>query len=419
MIEIYSFFEVNEFVSNNPNSINPVGELSGIGATYAKDVRKYKSGGVSGGVLHVFFNSDSGGSDAVKLTQLATSMDAICKGIVNMVGSVTGTVLSLLPSGSTNLALGDFVLNPLDNINYPKWIKFDNNGFTYTVWLSNSSFISDYPTGEIQLILPLADMNLIVENFDLAKSFVHGLPPNYLSDKKNEIVRGVITGDRMLVLTCQNYQNETNSFQLPLLVVYNGGTRFCNLTNFLAKLKEYLLMMSSTPLNVWLSVFPQLEPVNKYYMMVEWKNKSVSNTSLSTPLLSPTIDSIPYDRLLADYHPDYTTEYLHQYLNYTVFLYKSAGVFVLPDKTNPDGVISFKNKYPDYNLTALNNILMNLMSPVTFEMSIVMDELLRLADSDNYNIANQPLYREEIKNNKRYLIKRLQNIDLAVLVNAG
>lgn len=416
---IYGFLTINGSVSNVPNVTNSVGELSEVGQTYAKSVRTYVESLTR---LGVFFNE----YDDVYVT---TNIEAICEQaaeLLNGFGSYAGAgalltnAIDALGTG-VNVSVGAGILNNVDAKTYPEWVQFTlpivGEVVTFKVWLANTSWLAQYPKGDFDFVLPTNDLQSLWDDFEANKAQVDALTPLSLINKaQNEIVPPVTKYDSFMIRVYKR-TDHSKFFDMPICVAVNGGVIFNNTVNYIAAFNALLVDTGPHTLEEWREVIPSLVPLNKFYVIPTWENKAIalSDPDLAPLVGSPSIVAAKPTSIKTEYFPGLVDDDVFGHLIYTTMAYKSYGLYILADIDNSTGRQTWKETFPDYFVRSINDLSAGLMSPDTLEMSILLDALIRLAetwlDGDDLPVDVTTLD----SNNYTYVEKSVGNVTLLVL----
>lgn len=419
MVKLLGFLTINDFISNADNVINPIGELSLKAETYSTDTHLYTA---PGSILHIFNIEDATADELLLIDEvnniIANRVNGIPTGIVGQ-GTLAYKINNVLGSGITNLVLGDSILNTADNRLYPAYIEFTyttgDNIWEYKIWFSYAAFELDYPKGQFELILPLENMQLLYNNYTLAKAQLAALTPTSLIDKAGIQINHVVTGYVSMTFLIYNVQNTTQHCTMPLLVAYNGNMIYNNVAAFTRTLADILIGGGNYTLLQWLVVIPNLVPVNKYYIGVNWDNTSIANLSLETPIGSPTVKISDINAYADKVFNDFTPKIIASHLDYSVAVYKSMGFFVLPAIDNPEGIIPFRVKFHDYFLALVNDVNIDQMSASTQNIVVLLDTLLNIADRYTSGDILPLGVITEVKNGFTYISKRMLDVNICVI----
>ena len=421
---LLGFYTADTFISNASNTINPVGELSEIGYTYSRSVEKYIG---NKGNLDIF-------NFGTLTTQQETLLQTVCSSVVLLIdnlvdyntssGALFSDVTALLGATVTDITLGNSVLNPVDGKLYPEWIEFttlqQEDSWTFKIWLVDASFLTQYPLGQFEFINPLVNLQNLFYNFAASKATVLALTPTSLITKAASQIKAPVTGFDTLTIRVFNYLDQTQYFDMPVAVAFNGGIIHNNAAAYLTAFKDALLAGGVITLAQWLVILPSLVPINKYYVVVNWQNAAIINLAIPAPICSPTIKVASANTVATQYFPSYAYNEVDEFLDYTVALYKSVGLYILPALDNLDGRVSFRTKFDDYFLIPLSDINIEQMSPTTQNMTIVLDQLIRLAEvyKENMVLPNE-LVSIQQHGNFTYVCRTIDSTLLCVITRAS
>lgn len=421
---IYAFYTLYNSINNNSNVVNPIGELSERGLTYALDVKHYSG---TTGSLTVFDHDDGTVYITNNMTTISTAisakMDEVQAAVVATDGTLASRVTTALGNNVSSVALGASVLNPVDNKLYPSFITFvytaGGNDIPIKIWLANTNFLADYPLGVIKLVYPIANLQSLYSNYAQCKTAVNNLSPTALISKAAAQINYQVTGFTTFNVTIHNHADNAQSFVMPVFVGYNGGVVFCNNANYLIQMIADVQIGSTYTLEDWVTVIPFAIPVNRYYIAPNWSNAAITNSGINYPICSPTILPTNFDESATVFFPSSSPQEITDFLNYSVALYKSIGLFILPDANNLDGRVSWLNKFRDYFIVTLNDSNVDQMSNETKNVSILLDQLLRVAETYQEGVTLDGTMIVETYEGMDYICKTVEATRLCILTRAA
>lgn len=413
---IYGFLQVNKFDSGVVG-VNPIGQLSPLSLTYGPTTSF--SANTSNSELIIF-------NPATALTlETGITLTSIAVALSNVVDyataqtSILADIQVALGNGFSNVSIGSLVLNPSENITYPSSITFTHTASNqvFKIWLADANFQAEYPDGTIRVVTPISNLLDLYNNFNSVKTSMGAVTSTTLFEKLNLLNLPLpATGYYTRTFRVFQLADNRNWFDFPVLFVFNGGALKCNPTTALDAFKNTLLNSGLITLQQWETVIPSLVPTDKFYVIPDWNNLSVSNGgNIGSPVLNFTnnLSSI----IQSTYFPDYTNNQVSNYLNYTSVQFNSYGIYVLPDANNADGRLTFENKFTDYFLVPVNDSLVNKMSVDTQNMVTLLTELISMS-IDPLIINHIPSGMNiETRNGHKYLVSTVGFITLAVLIN--
>jgi hypothetical protein len=210
-----------------------------------------------------------------------------------------------------------------------------------------------------------------------------------------------------------NVTNSSQWFDLPVAYICNGGTLFCNTASCKAAFINALLTESLFTLQQWEVIIPTLVPTNKFYVIPNLSNEAIA---VGTPIQSPTINlsTTSLATLQTTYFPDYGSS-VDALIDYTVALYNSIGLFILPCNSNLTSA-TFHDTFGDYFLVSTNDVIINRMSVNTQQMVTLLTNMLVLITTTNVLVTLPAGYSIEVRNGFNYLVGNVGTTTLSVLI---
>ena len=420
-IDIFGFFNFNQFINNADSTTNPVGELSGFCETFSRDVKEEPT---SNGLFYIFNVSNLDLTSAQFLasiyTKISVKLDAVISGLQTQ-APLLSNVSSLLGASVNTVSIGNLILNPLDGRQYPEYVSFlyeqDGSEWNIKVWFCDDSFRMQYPKGTIEIVNPLDNMSLLYNSWSIAKNLIAQFNLATMNNRLNAQIQNVqLTGTETIMLTVLNINDLSQSFKMPVLFAFNGGIVYCNLTNFLKTLADYLVALG-IPLDQWIIIIPDLIPVNRYYFIPDWLNISINSLAHPAPLYSPTTNLARFDDVYNKFFNNLLKDYYTAKINYATSVYKSIGLFILPADNNINGALPFHEYIHDYFVSLIGDVNIGQMSPQTQDFIIAFDNMIRLAETYQ-TIGNMPLPAGITRENRDvyvYLVQRVDSLEVALL----
>jgi hypothetical protein len=415
---IYGFLNINRFF-NGQAGINPVGQISPKGMTFGTS-SEYSADNSNSQLIIFRPNILPVIATVEWMTGLATQLSNVVNYTTTQV-SLLNNIITALGQRFTNVTIGDVVMNPVDGKGYPAFIQFTYTttigSATFKIWLTNTNFMNEYPDGDITVVTPIVNVSDLFNNFAACKAVVDKLTPMSIINEVATLSLPIPeTGIYTNVFRVNNRANVALWFDLPVAFVYHGGTVHNNPTSFLQAFVDYLVKNSTITLAQWETVIPSLLPTDKFYVIPAWNNVAVSS---GVNIGSPTIKLFdnPGVVIAETYFPELLPVSVNNFLDYTILQFGSYGVYIVPDISNADGRIPFREKFNDYFLVPTNDVLINRQSVETQNAVVLLTNLVRYASDPTVKSVVPVGYELEIKNGKSYLLGTVNRITFAVLVS--
>lgn len=419
MSKIIGFLNIDDFVSNTNGVVNPVGEISNSGLTFSREVKLYPT--VESSFL-MFFTDTIAGAELAVLEAVNVDISNKLNGIRNGLpgtGTPIDEVTTVLGANVANIIVDTGVINPLDGLDYPGWIEFTltSNGFNWEVkiFLSDAVWLTDYDQGQIEIVYPLDDMTQAYNNYSLAEANINALDQGSLITKAAVQITVPVTGYQYIGLTLFNVADMSESVTLPFSIAYNGPRTVNTDLLMIEGILAGLLDTGAYTAEEWIYIIPDLVPVNSFRLVARWGNIAVDNIALTYPLCSPTVDLVDGTTLAGAYWSGMAEADVLSHIQYTVALYKSIGLYILPSINNPDGRLKWNGTLEDYIIITTNDININQLSAATQNAIIILDQLLRVAEAYVTGDTLEAGYSKETDGAYEYISKRTGTIRLSIL----
>jgi hypothetical protein len=422
---IYGFYVINGFINNAPNVVNAIGELGNKTATYSRDVKQFPN---AEGIFNLFSTTEPDDYVYDRINIIGNTISTLLNGLSDYTINGDGLLDDMerfFGEEAITVSVGPGILNTVDSKLYPSYIEFtkdvgslDVHVVTVKIWLSNLHFRDEYPNGTFNLIYPISNLQTLYDNYSTCRTQVLNLSATFFTTKLTQDLPGVIlTGTEVFTVTVHNRLNDAQSFEMPILVAFNGNANYCNEINYTARLVEDLLDPGLHNLDDWNSVIHLATNINEYFIIPRWNDTAVSNNSLAFPIYTPSVakTDLLFEAIADNYFPDFTLSEVEDFIVYTTAVYKSLGFYALPALNNPDGRLSFKGKWEDYFVVKVNDPNIGQMGVETRQMAVLLDSLLieaeRYALGDTLSVGTTVVSR----NDMLFLTRISGSIKLSVL----
>jgi len=386
MAKIYGFFEYDQFVSNNVDVDNTIGEMPSIGKTYDRDNLVFNEGTHR---LYVtkqdeLVGSEVGSRDAVisaVMTELADLRTTIQVGG----GTLADQVNAALNTDISILNIGPAIVNNITGDSWPSYISFEYTGnsgenWTFLVWLAGSIFVNDYSEPEYQVIHPVDIKDDLYDDFDASKLEVGSRTAGQEMSRVNALVAGA-THSHIAAITLRVHRlsNVNEWFNATWYVIVNGPMP--STEEILGAIADDIVDGSNYTIEQWIEVIPGLVATNKYWVIPTWDNIAKDNPGLASPIYSPTVRPEDKTNLINSYFstvadPSGTLDRLE----YSVLNYNSIGFYIVPEEDNPNGWEKFSEDFADFANININSHLINLLDSKTIQAIRLLDSLIQISE---------------------------------------
>lgn len=388
---IKGFLEIPTFVSNTPDAIAPIGELSAHSRTYELDRQTYSDESKPFSDVVIFHSQIAGADAAIPGAAVQILHDIMQKAQADFVTTQPFEVqllaafpdLTEISTGSETLYLGK---------QYPNWLEFTlesgADSFVIKMWLSDQSFRIEYPHYTIKVVGPTESVQ------DMASSYLSVLASKdavsleqHLANVEAARADTPQTAQQVVELTWIDPTDTSNTVKLNFIcIVYGSAGESFN--NKIEAIRQYLVNNSSKTLPEWITYFPELLNVDVLTFIPQWGTVAVA----AVPGGGVGIDSIysptfKYDKGMDEIRKIFTQETLtalKKVTDISSLNYKSLGMAVVGSDSNQEGKQRFSEIYPDYVVlqgSDINNI--NRISAPTIACIQRLATMIRACEEDD------------------------------------
>lgn len=387
------FAHQGHLVDNALHVVNPIGELSSMGSTYARDKALYS-------------NVEHPGLTLVSFEYTADGVPVVMSlGSQNLIFEVIEWVYSQSRQGLLSADIvefqGKFITKFGDRVDYknsglmlryqndkycPEFIDIAPTGtsalISWKIWFADEAFRNQCDTSEILVIPPVDDLDSFFDTFIAVKDLVQ--PPDIqgLNDKAN-LAKGEYpyTSLRTWDFEWIDRGNVANKVMTYWLTVHYGEAGN-NLDSVKEAIRNHILSNSVYSREEWAKVFPDIFTSTEFIVIPAYQNVAVPNRSRQNGLYSPTLRPGVANQmaLLFSKGTGYTEPHILEHVETTTSLFRSAALTMVGGPENLYGIKYFSDRYPDYANIQTTHVDFGYMSEETREFVMLLAELIKLAD---------------------------------------
>lgn len=393
MYNLKGFYEYPALISNVPDQVALLGEISDNSLTYAKD----KSIFTDASTPNVGFISFHSVVDEIP-TEPSVSYVNTClrlgdwiyrQALVGVIKNNTSQLRQMVLAEFNNVIIAFRSGKMLNNGSMwmPEWVEFTigdpNQANTIQIWLADSSFAGQYDQYVIEIIQPLYP----VDDFFKDPLVVKGLLESYnfvekLDEAQERRAQYPSTYLRALEFDYVNPRNTTQRFSAKWLVLVYGeaGNNPDIIKDVIVK---DIMSQTTRPREDWEAILPDLFMTTEFIFTPLWSKYSIPNADFRAGIYSPTYDpatDIKYVLRTAR-GPAYTPAYVRANYQTSVNIYKSLGFSVIGNPQNRNGIRKFTQKFPQYLVAEVGSADANRVDPETLEWMGIFSKLLVAAET--------------------------------------
>lgn len=387
--------------SNIPNVVNPIGEISKLSQTYAKDIGVYTNT-TSVGTAYLSFISEDTNGNAFILP------DAYSAPILTLQSWILTRIKSSQFTNDRILALQAIVAdfgNIWSDINIgemvtdgrywsPAWftgkLKVPNDPNTVKIWFNNDDFKLSYPRFEIGVILPVlnTDIDIFQEDYDTFSAAVDAISRGTVTDW----IQDVIDENPQTKLTTYSFRfydkANTAKYKVVYITCVEWGPGASNIDAAYDAIKVAILENSKFGEEVWGIIAPDLFNPTEFAFVPEWLSYSIPGKTTAGALNSPVTDVVgtngnrkELDHATAILSKWWTAGQIKASHQIVPVLHKSLRLSSVGKPTNINNLYKFTELYKDYALIPSTDDDFNNMAPDTQAFIIGMQTLLKAAET--------------------------------------
>lgn len=425
MYTLKSFMNIEFLISNVPDTISNIGEISTYSLTYGKDVGQYQNNVNCNLDLYVFKSKDSNvgvvDPNPIALQMCFDYVDWMISRQVNEVFPSKDAFLagSLIDFSTRidNLSSGP-LLTARDGKKYPTFVSFKcreilGDDSLVTVWLSDAVFRDYYDEYEIEVVAPFDVLDDFFDSYAINVPKINAITYTETLNKvtvvRNNKPETVLTAESFDYVNSQNPQQRTPTDWTVL--IYG---RYGNDTDAIKHaIAEYILAHSQRTEEQWRVIFPDIFKNTEFLFYPRWKNVAIAEMTLQSGVFSPVIRLKKEIDYLVSFLT-FTALHIQTWASAMSHPYKSLQIVYVPNSDNRNDEFDLLTRYPDILTVSSTSLDYNRMSPNTKEFMNKFNTALYLSEiSTQYSDLpigyrkierDGLLYISFIKDKIRYLI---------------
>lgn len=426
MLTIKGFCTRRLQADNQLGKVATFGELSTYARTFAKDIGVYSIASVDAIELNVFSHKLDGQYN----NTLSTAFVEI---IVQMTQWIYDKSLTVSSGTSKNDYLTDIlnnfhglILNPnvgliksAEGRTMPEWFSFslvNSQDNDIKIWLSSAAFERDYDEYDITVVSPLLHVDTLFRPVAEIRS---ALATSTLSDQMDK-VQAVKNRTPETILKVESIQyfnpqdpNITIDTTWYVLIYGPSGNNSESIKNAII---EYILAQSNEPETSWKQILPYLFKVTRMFVLPRWEKMAIPNRQAYAGIYSPisaVTESITYAKAAL---PGLANTFVENNLEITHHKYRAISLLCCGGEDNAQSKFKLSDYIPDYIAESTNTQDFNRMSESTKQWSVMMEEMLIIAEAGD-NSIQLPIHTRRLNvGGVKYIGRRLGRVEYLVAI---
>lgn len=426
MLSIKGFCTRRLQADNQPNRVATFGELSTYARTFSKDVGIYASTGVDAIEFNCFSNRLNGQANGILSTEF---VDAIV--------NVTAWIYDKSTTVSQTVSKNDYLTELLNNFHgtivnpnvgtikfgegrtMPEWVSFQLNvpeQNEVKFWLSSAAFERDYDDYEITVVSPLTQLDTLFRPVSEIRAALALVPLSVQLDKvqtvKNKAPESILKAESIQYIN-PNDPSITIDTTWYLLIYGPAGN---NVEAIRDAIVAHILENSNEPESSWKSILPYLFKITRMYVLPRWDKMAIPNRQAYAGIYSPvsTIgESLTYAKTTL---PQLANTFVDTHLQVTHHKYRAISLLCCGGEDNAQDLFKLTDFMPDYIAESATSQDFNRMSESTKQWTVMMEELLIMAEAGDNAVALPLNTRRLTVGTKKYIARRYGRAEYLVAI---
>ena len=426
MLTIKGFCTRRLQADNQQGKVATFGELSTYARTFSKDVGIYSMATIDAIELNVFSHKLDGQNNNVVST-------AFVEIIVQMTQWIYDKSVTIGVDATKNDYLTDIlnnfhglisnpnigVIKNAEGRTMPEWFSFsftNPQANEIKIWLSSAAFERDYDEYDITVVSPLLNVDTLFRPVAEIRS---ALATSTLSDQMDKVqaVKNKTPETVLKVESIQYFNPQDPLITLDTtwyVLVY--GPAGNNSEAIKSAIIDYILAQSNEPESSWKLILPYLFKVTRMFVLPRWEKMAIPNRQAYAGIYSPissATESLTYAKAAL---ATLANTFVETNLEITHHKYRAISLLCCGGEDNAQDKFKLSDYVPDYIAESTNTQDFNRMSETTKQWSVMMEELLILAEAGD-NAVQLPITTRRITiGGVKYIGRRLGRVEYLVAV---
>jgi hypothetical protein len=396
MYRVKAFGEFPIYANNQPNLVNPIGELSLYGATFAIDRGIYK-GANSHLLTFASFNELT-----ATTTQDVVVPPAISAFLIEIMENLYGHAESGL-MGDETIPVKEYIQGQwqeqLQNVDvgvmvtdgnrwFPSYIQFEGTSTTAPyqakVWFADEHWINEYDLWETRVVPPIENIDRF---FDSATA-VQALLTNEVGVvdimARVNIAQGRNPPSQIVTEEYEWHDPTNDAIRIPFpwpVLTYGDGGR--NIDANRRALQEYIMANTAYTEDQWQVIFPDIFSATEFIFAPSWQQIAMAEDAVNGGIYSPIskLSTAIAAAKLVIRGTGYTDAYVNDNMSIISSVYKSLHINVIGGYHNRDGQNQINQRWKDYISVSTSSIDFRRMDDATQKFIVLLNQMLQIAET--------------------------------------
>jgi hypothetical protein len=426
MYELKAFAQISALINNTSGVIAPVGELSPLAMTYAREKEYYTTAAVPGQAL-VVFSSKQDGEVVQADSVLAARLLGVSKWIYDTAaagGFTTNTEsfrskFILRYSEEYTLEGIGAMVTAGGNVRLPGYIDIreqTDDTIRYRIWYSSEVFEQQFDEYQIEVVTPIEDLDVFFEGNLAVKAALAEQTLDITMVKIEEAKAGhpetTLRSEMFEWWDPSNVITRIPTYWSVLIYGIAGN----NIDAIKEAIKNYILSNSTHSKEEWAEIFPEIFTATEFVIVPMWGLYSIPNRVLTTGLYSSitsfTAGMTELQRLVKG--EGYNEEWIGEKGEMFSTTHKAMNATVVGGPKNRDDIFTLFQRYPDYISVRSTEVDFMRMSPETRRFVLALEEMLLIAETMAPDTSIPVKYSRMVRDGVLYLVTTIDKFQFLV-----
>lgn len=429
MYKLKAFSVIAALIDNTRATVAPVGELSPMALTYAREKEYLNSAGAPGHTLVAFSSHRDGENEQVDPV-LASELLLINKWVYEEALAGTFSPSSESFRIAFIQAFGDKyslwttgqMVEAGSNIWIPAVIEIReqaDDALQYKLWYATDVFEQQFDEYEIKVVGPVEDLDVFFAGRTQVQNalgaMTHDLTIEKIMEAKEGYPETFLQGEMFEwfdPVDPTDVERRIKTYWTP--IIYGIAGR--NIDAIKEAIRDYILENSEHTKDEWAALFPEIFTSTEFLFAPLFGNYSVTNRELEAGLYSSVTNVMAglaeLKRLTRG--EGYDDEYIEGNAEVFGAAYKGITVMVTGGPHNRDGIRSFVQRYSDYLNVDTTSVDFGRMAPETRRFVLALIELIGVAESMTPDSAVPVKFTRLVRDGVLYVAYNLDRFQLIV-----
>lgn len=377
------------FASNLSNVVNPIGELSQLGNTYAREKGIYSSQTTREITLFAF-QSESNGVFATPDVDFKNRVLEMIQWVYNKTLTTSGELyadqilLQFLDTFQGKIQNPDSGAMVTDGTYWmPEWLSWHDTTYNayVRIWFSDDSFRRKFDDFSITVVPPIDHL----DDFFKVGADVEALLKSRTATDDMLKVEAAKNGFPETRIRCDIFKyydqiTTTRVLDTSWYILVNGIAGD-NIDSIKDAIVNHILSNSTHTRNEWAKILPDIFNRTEFTLVPDWANYAIPERVTQQGIYSPITTLQRAKNIIEAFTPLYTSYHRDNYATTFMLPFKSISVFACSNQENRDQKYLLTDYFPDYIAVGTQSTDFNRQVAATREWSEMIANMISIAET--------------------------------------